>query len=781
MRERRREDGAITVFFSLVFLLVIVMILCMAESARLTACSRCADSILRLATKSLLSGYDLPLYENYHVFGRSIGCGDAAKEELEGELSWYMQQNLSGNSWLGMKPGMAKVTAISNLEQEGGAMFYAQAVQYEKYRETEEFADWLLLAAAEAERAERMGELLQRTLQVQEDAARAEDTLSELLGCLDGFVVEEGSVVRSIFGTIKTRQSFAKKLVPGGAAEWILPGNADLYGAQRGNYTDTFRAYGRIESYRQSIEGMEENLLVLWKKYENLEPEDISGREIMEKELDEIQQSLDSCRNSLQREVSNFWAELGSTKIQTEKALELLARLEEEKETARAVLSAHQGELRRYEGKVPDTVYEELVKQNEELLARFSEENAVGILEDIRGMRETLRHNAKILEAAKEREPSGVSYGQNPALAATAVGEAQARLTGLRLRELVLDYAAVRIPEKGGSYTKLIRQFFKYGILMLVVDEPDELSRGWMGTEPLPSRLYAGETGGSAFSFKKLFEGGDNDVFSIQCGDIGSFVKKEAQVLAEEFLYLSYLKRHFAVYTDGLQSDPSEPGEMLEGLIYQLEYIIAGQGSDVGNLAEIAEKIFLIRFAMNLAVIFASGDCRAQIKSAAVAAVGFTGIGALIVLTELLLAMLWAAECALTEAGGLFMGGEVAFLPTAGSLPVTFRELSVISKELWQHKAEKYTEKEADGILTTYCEYLYLFLALKDRELRTMRTMDLVQQVMRLKYNGDFLMQNCICAVGTKTEVAIPYLFLPAAGIRFGEEIKQSKKYRVSY
>lgn len=181
-----------------------------------------------------------------------------------------------------------------------------------------------------------------------------------------------------------------------------------------------------------------------------------------------------------------------------------------------------------------------------------------------------------------------------------------------------------------------------------------------MGTEPLPSQLCEGEKAKRAFSFKKLFEGTKDDVFSLQCGDVGSFLKNGAETLAQEALYLSYLNRHFATYMDWIGDEQNEEGE-LEGLLYQLEYIITGKGSDYGGLAEIAEKIFLIRFAMNLGVIFASKDCRAQIKGAATAAVGFTGIGALVVFVELLLAMLWAAECALTETGGLFLGGEVGF------------------------------------------------------------------------------------------------------------------------
>ncbi len=780
MAEKEKE-GVITAFFSLVLLLVIAMLLCMAESARLGACSRMADSILRLGTKSLLSSYELALYENYHVFGRSTDGEDAAKEELAEELSWYTQQNLAGNSLLCMRAGMPQITGLSVLTDDNGAMFYAQAIQYEKYREAGELAEWLLLAAKETEKAENTGVLLQRTLKAQECAAKAEETLSELLGCLDGFVVEEGAVVRNLFGKIKTKQDFAKKLVPGGAAEWLLAGNAELYAAQRGNYVNPSLVQNQVINNKSRIDGLETGIWELWREYEELPEEDVDGRQILARRLDEMQRALESCRSSLRWSMSDFLGDIVGAKTQSEKALVLLGRLEEEKDGARAELLAYGEELCGYEGKVADTVYEELLNQNEELLVRFSQENAVGILKDIRGMKEALQHNIGILAAAQERIEQQPSYLENPASAVAAAMAATEILSGLRLRELVLDYANVKVPEKNNSFKKLTRQFFQYGILSLVVEDTGEISKGQMGSEPLPSKLYEGEKSRRAFSFKKLFEGTKEEAFSFQCGDIGSFLKSGAETLLKEALYLSYLEHHFVAYADGISGGEAQTEGALEGLLYQLEYIIAGNGSDYGNLAEIAEKIFLIRFAMNLGVIFSSGECRNQIKGAATAAVGFTGIGALIVFVELLLAMVWAAECALTETGGLFMGGEVDFIPSAKSLPVQFHEMSSISKEFWQQKAKKYTESEAGGILKSYYEYLYLFLAVEKTQLRTMRTMDVIQQVMRLEYDGDFLMQHCVCEVETKVEFTVPYLFLPAAGIHAGEGVKQQKKYGISY
>lgn len=782
--EPKREDGVITAFFSLLLMLITALLLCMAESARMRACSRMADSILRISAKSLLGSYELPLYENYHIFGRVSENALSAKEELADELLWYMRQNLPGKTWLSMHEELAEITDLSVMTQDNGAMFYAQAVQYEKFREAEEFAEWLLSAAGEAEKAEKAGALLQKTLQAQQGAAKAEETLTELLGCLDGFAVEEAAVVRNIFGKPKTIRDFAKKLAPGGASERLLEGNDELYQAQKGNYNNPQRTSERIVFYRRVTDEIEERLSELWQEYEELDEKFVHEREELTKRIETAQQELISNRGALEGEISGFLADISGAKSQSQKAMQLLARLEQEREEAKTQLLSYGKELRSYEGEVPDSIYRELLQQNEELLERFSDENSVGILKDIRGMKEALENNIRMLSDAYGSMAQVQAYSEDAANVAAGTTAAVASLMKLRLGELRLDYGSVKVPERSSPYTKLIRQFFQYGVLSVVAEDIGRLSKGCIRMDSLPSQLYTGkQPDHEAFSFRKLFKGAEEAAFSIQCGDIGSFMEKGAEELLEEFLYLSYLKRHFSAYTDAADEIKTEDGGSggVEGLLYQLEYILAGEKSDRGNLSEVAAKIFLLRFALNLAVIFASQECRTQIKSAAVSAVGFTGIGALVIAAELLIAMLWAAECALTEASGLFMGGEVSFLPSVKALAIPFTELSGISKEIWHRKAKRYTETDAEGVLKTYREYLYLFLALEGKELRTMRTMDIVQQVMQLKYSADFRMQNCICAVGVRAEIAIPYRFLPAAGILAGEGMKKQIRYGTSY
>ncbi|MDE7326149.1 MAG: hypothetical protein K2N63_07740 [Lachnospiraceae bacterium] len=797
---KKREEGVITAFFALVFLLTIAMLLCMAESARLGACGRTAQSILRLGTKSLLGSYDLSLYENYHIFGRSVGEKEGAGKELAGELSWYLQQNLSGRSLLSMRADKTEITGLSALTKEDGAMFYAQAVQYEKYREMEEFAEWLIKAVRETKKAEKTGVLLQKSLDAEQGAAKVEETINELLGCLDGFVVEDGSLVRGIFGKIKTTGSFAKKLVPYGAGEWLLAGNNELYEAQRGNYTDPLQELKEIAENQKRVGNYESSIASMWQQYGaiSLSMEQLRGEEEIDEEklaqlsmeqnrlLDRInaaESQLSACRNSMRRQLSSIREDIKKAETGAKKALELLDRLETERVLAREGLLAYAIVLPSFAGQVPNTVYQEMAQQNRELLKRFMNQNSLGIIKDISAMREALQHNIKLYNAAFASLAMTEEHAGDIINVLSTITAAEANLSGLKLHELVLDYGSVRVPQRSNPYIKLAKKFFKYGVLSLVVADEKEIGKGVIRRTDLPSGLYMGEGEERIrFSFKQLFkETREEEAFEISFGDSDGFLKKAAEELTEEYLYISYLKRHFASYADGNVPAVLSGNDIAEGLLYQLEYIIAGEESDKDNLSDIAVKIFLVRFAMNLAVIFASQECRAEVKEAATAVAGFTGIGALVVFVELLIAMLWAAECALTETSGLFSFGEVSFFPTAKSLAISFGELSRVSKSFWQQKAKRYTESGAGGILKTYSEYLYLFLALEKPGLRTMRTMDVVQQVMQLKYDNTFLMQNCIYAVETGAEFTVPYLFLPIVGILSGEGIKQEKKAGISY
>ena len=64
----RRLMGSITVFLSLVFLLVFALFGTLLETARYTVCKNHAARTLRTGAEGLLSEYNRPLYEHYGLF-----------------------------------------------------------------------------------------------------------------------------------------------------------------------------------------------------------------------------------------------------------------------------------------------------------------------------------------------------------------------------------------------------------------------------------------------------------------------------------------------------------------------------------------------------------------------------------------------------------------------------------------------------------------------------------------------------------------------------------------
>ena len=172
---RGRTGGVITAFFSLSLLLIIVLLTTLLEAAHIGACRGIAERIMAGSVKSLLGSYSLPLYENYHIFGRcSEGIGSGNKAVLESELEWFLRQNTGGQSWLDPSFENVKINSVATLTEDGGAAFYEQAVQYAKYQAAGDLAEWLFSSAEQLEEAQQVGLVLQKTMRAQQGAAKVE-------------------------------------------------------------------------------------------------------------------------------------------------------------------------------------------------------------------------------------------------------------------------------------------------------------------------------------------------------------------------------------------------------------------------------------------------------------------------------------------------------------------------------------------------------------------------------------------------------------------------------
>ncbi|MBQ6313089.1 MAG: hypothetical protein IJI30_07440 [Lachnospiraceae bacterium] len=165
----RREPAVITVYVSLVFLLLLTLTGALLESAAVQTAKNNAKETTGLALESVFAEYDPDLQEKYHIFAVN-GCrkgGSDPEQELLQSLRFYRADTQG-----------AKVGKMQLLSDEKGKEFYEQAVRYMEEKGTVEEA---LLEQAEAlSEAEQQEEITEK-LQVEAITGFAH-TLSELEG-----------------------------------------------------------------------------------------------------------------------------------------------------------------------------------------------------------------------------------------------------------------------------------------------------------------------------------------------------------------------------------------------------------------------------------------------------------------------------------------------------------------------------------------------------------------------------------------------------------------------
>lgn len=814
--KNKKENGVITAFFSLILLLVIVLIVTLAESAYVRLCYGLSEKILAGSTRSLLAGYSLPLYENYHIFGRTyngIGNIDIDRENdaitsIKKELSWFLEQNTGGKTWLDVSFEDPSVFSFCTLTERNGEAFYEQAIQYAKYGEIGNLIELLLTSAEQIEQAGQVGLMVQKTAAAAQNAAKAEATLLKLIECIDGFETDDVSFVKNIFGKVKVNNNFAKKLVSGEVSEArLMPGNQELYQAQKKKYFYPSDKVQEVLNYRGWYQSAGNELYWLEREYEKLQLGlGEANKETIEKELLEkismAQSSRETYRSNFYNSLSSLRSIIQETKSKSQKALLLLEQLLREKEQAKWDLEEYAKELEQDRSKLPEDVYIELKAQNDELLFQISMDNSIGLLKDMKGVQNALQNNIDVFGRA-ETILDYIGTNTIDTVEEWRLRNLSSVFSQLNLRDLVFSYQDITLSDGSGSFFKTISKFAKNGLIGLVLEDSKDISQGRMSRIDLPSADYKDGKNDKwmNFSFSDLFDGKEDAMHLLEASGMVSFLDNATKEILYQALFLCYLSEHFSDYStaglkDNILSDTPadfgsvggilswleslEPGQA-EGILYQLEYIIFQQSGDKDNLTSAIARIFFIRYAMNLMMLYCSKECRAQMKQTAAAMVGFTGIGALVVLVELLIGLLWAAECAVVETACLLRGEEVSFFAKQNSRAVDFTEILKFTKGLVNRKVEEVKGQNPGGFLTSYQEYLFLFLALKEKEQKTLAAMDVVQQAIRLKYDDEFRLKHCICNINVRAGLEIPYRFLPITGILNGRGNQYTLNYGASY
>ena len=303
---------------------------------------------------------------------------------------------------------------------------------------------------------------------------------------------------------------------------------------------------------------------------------------------------------------------------------------------------------------------------------------------------------------------------------------------------------------------KLVEEFEKNvseGYLGLFFPSGTKFSDNSMISELLPSKWYevfknsVQEMGNLA---RDADEKGGGEVLDdadegAGLSSLGDLIDSGVSKIGNKLLTSMYMLHHFKNYRDR-----SVTGDTV--LDYEVEYILSGFETDKANLSAAVTKIMLMRLIVCTIYTMTDKDLKSQAQILATSILGFLGFPFLVAIVKYLILFLWAAAQAVIETAAIVRGKKVPALTNDESFCLTLAELPFFAT-LVSQKADNFAESEA---YLDYGNYLLILLLLQGQETQAARTMDVIQENIRYKYDEDFLMSNAITSFSCAAEFSAP-------------------------
>lgn len=209
--------------------------------------------------------------------------------------------------------------------------------------------------------------------------------------------------------------------------------------------------------------------------------------------------------------------------------------------------------------------------------------------------------------------------------------------------------------------------------------------------------------------------------------NVGNYPNHKSTGAADKLLYLAYLNEKFGCFTNVKEN---------KRLDYELEYILYGRDSDRKNLESALRRILLIREATNYVYLQTDAEKKAIADSIAVAIAGVTLSPELIPIIREAILVAWSLVESMMELRTLLSGGRVAIIKTAASW-----KTDVLHPATSFRKGNG-TDSQSGGL--SYADYLFQFLLLESGQKLNYRTMDMIEQNVRLLRGTTGFRMDCM-------------------------------------
>jgi hypothetical protein len=771
---RKKESGVITVFLSLILLSILAFLLVLLESARIKGGGVMAKRSFEVAADSLFAEYYAPLFEEYHVFGLDAGYGEKEADygTLENKLMNYMEytfntrkdlkdlEHLIPNSFepYGIRTEEVSITGTETLLDYKGELFIKQVSEYMKYKVPEDVVSNLLTELNVINDTKDTGEILSKKQKAQEAAAGLESKVLELMEAIDGFTMKKKSM-KAEGGMAKIEDNFVKKL-------WIKTvdrnslgiDNDWLFQSVKSHYINPLSSLNEGESEIGSLYNLKDREETLATNLSELLSTDISDYTSEEKEAyrDTVfskQNAIKECKEEQKGKIENLnqrgskLKEVISKEISAiNRAINLLEEITPLNNNAQKEMEQYQQALEDYKAKADNEQSGGLANELDTV-----KPGTEGVHQyDYEGMLKCLQSNKSILENLLNNLSLSVSSADTTSWQTykTELRTYEISIKSLDYSPLRFQYSDCRKPEDSSSFFSGINGILRNGLMELVIEATDEISQNQLDISELPTTIMNMPNEKTGYEDQKSEVDLDNaeelydPVFSSLEGEDNT--EDNGLTLLNDILFLQYIEEHFGDYVYGPVA-----GEKV--LTFEKEYIIAGKEKDYNNLAGMVNRIVAVRSLTNTITLLTDAKSREEAGALAAAFVGFTGMPALIEAVKYVIIVTWGFGEGLVDTAAIFSGKSVPYLKQKKDFSLSLTEIFGLTKSKIKEKASHY---KADGGLGNgdYNMYLKIFLLMNNREDKTYRSMDLIQENLRAEYDNGFSIKNCLAGFSAEGE-----------------------------
>lgn len=806
------QNGSITVFLSLILILILALLCTIIEGARVATARVFADRALAIAMDSLLADYYGPLWEEYHVFGYYTGSDNKIETKaqmgvaIEEAMSYTFMPNKdisnigSVTELYGISTEKTNLAELVSLVEYNGEIMKNQAVAYEKYAAVGDVSEIFLEKLSLLEEPQKVTYILEEKQKAEAELVKIDQGILKLMNLFDGIRTNDKGIERTNKGKLKIDGYFIKKIHYGEITkEEVGINHPEVFEAVQSYYCNPNSYFQIVKDNLSKITPLNEQIITLQGEYQNKlaeleEQRKIEARlEATKNKSVHILQSLKECKEiikTMEAEAETLGAELSFVKNQVEELLKTIHKnhkqltdlMNEIKPLLKKAINIVDDILSTSEKAAPFIFdYEKLLMSEQENLSGEIFDGLLEGLDDLKAyqsvddnsynfmeMGSQLQKNLDCLTVAEQQlglakqEIGAKAYIQ----AANTFQAAKQRLEEYKIEKLTIDYSTLVLNQtEPENILEVVTDLLQFGTTSFVID-PDEISEAELTeADQLPSKQkdYVKEQNQLEVlkdlmnkALKSSKEAQEDGFF----GDLNSTTSMPDVLMngleqaAQKLLYMQYLTEHFGSYQVMEEEDNLQKPSALQ---YEQEYLIVGEDTDKENLSSVITKIVLVRTLLDFGKLLSDKEKRVEAKLLASAIVGFTGLPILIGIVQIMLLFAWAVAEALLDTAALLADKELPVLKK--KIELQLYEIVLINREYLKQKVSYMTEESE--MTFSYKDYLKVFLLTKDSNLLSYRSMDLIQKNLNLRYQLDnFLLSNCVFSYQTEVTFRIKSKFL---------------------